>query len=161
MRIRRGHAANPRGSVRDEQRRDRLPGPAGLHRSVKQSSRTRQKSSSPEKRWIMCGQQLKRRNMKRFALAVVFGLVILGSAVSLVPQKNATGAGSAPIIVMNTTPIPVTGKVSVDALPAVQIAQNTTLGVSGNVPVVNPLDANGNNVPLLIRDADNGARQPF
>ena len=76
--------------------------------------------------------------MKRFAraLAVFFGIVVLGSFVLLVPQKNAAGAGSAPVTIVNT-PLPVTGDVSATVSGTVGIAGTPT--VNANVSLPNPL----------------------
>src|SRR5215472_4357485 len=90
--------------------------------------------------------------MKRFAraFAVTLGLVILASAVSLVPQKNATGAGAAPVTVVNTpnvnvantagNPVPVSGLVAV--------GNQRTLAGGGFVPV--PLDVSVTNGSLPV-----------
>jgi hypothetical protein len=101
--------------------------------------------------------------MKRFAraLAVTFGLVVLSSFVLLVPQKNASGTtGGAPVTVTNA-PLPVTGNVNAAVSGTVGLAPNTTVGITGNALVVNPLDAFSNPIPLISRDTDNAARQPF
>lgn len=52
--------------------------------------------------------------MKRFAraLVVALGIAVLASVVSLVPQKTATGAGGAPVIITSPLPLPVTGNVN-------------------------------------------------
>lgn len=77
--------------------------------------------------------------MKRFAraFAVTLGLVVLGSVISLVPQKNAAGAGGAPVTVVNT-PLPVTGNVNAAVTGAVGVnnfpAFPTTL-TGATVPV--------------------------
>ena len=75
------------------------------------------------------------------------GFGTLGFVMSLVPQKNATGAGAAPVNVVNTSanPVPVTGDVI----------------IGDNVPVGSPLDASGNPAPLASTDVDGPARQPF
>jgi hypothetical protein len=113
--------------------------------------------------------------MKRFAraFAVTLGLVILGSAVSLVPQRSASGTGSAPVTVMNTTPIPVTGNVTAAVSGTVGAQQNGNwnVGITGtpyvniaNTPTVNfaagsgltvsnPMDIQNNPTPLTILDA--------
>jgi hypothetical protein len=48
--------------------------------------------------------------MKRFArlLVVTVGFGALGFVMSLVPQKNATGAGGAPVDITSPLPLPVT-----------------------------------------------------
>lgn len=91
--------------------------------------------------------------MKRFgrALVVALGIAVLGSVVSLIPQKNATGAGSAPVSVVNTplpvnvsnaagNPVPVSGLVAV--------GNERTLAGGGFVPV--PLDVNVTNGTLPV-----------
>jgi hypothetical protein len=90
--------------------------------------------------------------VKRFAraFAVTLGLVILASAVSLVPQKNAVGEGSAPVTVVNTpnvnvantagNPVPVSGLVAV--------GNQRTLSGGGFVPV--PLDVDVTNGSLPV-----------
>jgi hypothetical protein len=53
--------------------------------------------------------------------------------------------------------------VGITGMPSVSIVGTPTvsLAAGGGVSVANSVDANGNPIPLLIRDADNGARQPF
>jgi hypothetical protein len=90
--------------------------------------------------------------MKRFvrALAVTLGLAVLGTVISIVPQKDAKGAGSAPVSVVNTpnvnvantaaNPVPVSGLVAV--------GNERTLTGGGFVPV--PLDVNVTNGTLPV-----------
>ena len=120
--------------------------------------------------------------MKRFAraLVVMLGLAVFGSVVSLVPQKPAAGAGSAPVNITSPIPLPVTGNVNatvngavgitgtpnvnvantpnvnIGSLPAVQLGSGSTVGITGPVQVGN--DAAN---PAVVRDVDNPARQPF
>ncbi len=65
--------------------------------------------------------------MKRFGrfAMVTLGLVGLGTLGLLAPQKNAKGAGAAPVLVTNTTesPLPVSGSVGI----------NNTVPVSGTI----------------------------
>ena len=78
--------------------------------------------------------------MKRFAklLLVTLGFGALGFVVSLVPQKNATGAGAAPVSVVNTSanPVPVTGTVAVSRLPSVTLGGSVTVGNTSANPVL-------------------------
>lgn len=75
--------------------------------------------------------------MKRFgrALAVALGIAVLASAVSLVPQKNATADGGAPVNIISPLPLPVTGTVGVNNFPATQNVSitNPSVPVSGTV----------------------------
>lgn len=71
-----------------------------------------------------------------------------------------------PNVNIANTPVPVSGNVNatisgtpsvnVNGMPAVNVAS-----ISGNVPVVNPLDGSGNPIPLVNRDADNPGRNAF
>jgi len=107
--------------------------------------------------------------MSRFARAVVaaLGVVVLASIVALVPQKNVSGAGGAPVVVQNTplpvsvtnTPVPVSvsGGVNVNNFPAVQSVSGTvTLNGTSSVQVANTT-AN----PVLNRNIDRPENQPF
>lgn len=104
--------------------------------------------------------------MRRFGtvLAVVFGIAVLSSFVALTPQNSATSPDGGPsVTIVNPLPLPVTGNVnasitnnSVNSVPI-----TGKVGINGNVTVVNPLDASGNATPVITRDADNAARQPF
>lgn len=79
--------------------------------------------------------------MKRFAraLAVLFGLVILGSIISLVPQKGATAANGAPVNITGPLPLPVTGAVNATVTGSVNVANTAAnpVPVSGAVAVGN------------------------
>ena len=82
-------------------------------------------------------------------LLVTLGFGAFGFAMSLVPQKTATGAGSAPVTIVNT-PLSVEGTVGVNNFPATQ-AVTGTVAVSNfpafQSPVAaeafNSFDANG------------------
>ncbi len=80
--------------------------------------------------------------MKRFAraLAITLGLVVLGSVILLVPQKNATGAAAAPVNVVSSIPLSVTGTVAATQSGnwSVGLAPNTTVGISGTPTVTLP-----------------------
>jgi hypothetical protein len=54
------------------------------------------------------------KTMKRLvrAFAVTLGLAVLGSAISLVPQKNASADGGAPVNVISPLPLPIAGNVN-------------------------------------------------
>lgn len=84
--------------------------------------------------------------MKRFArlLSVVFGLGLLGFALSLVPQKTATGAGGAPVMVINSS-VPV----------------GNPAGPSGPVPLVTQgaEDLNGFFAPNSVCNFQSGGFQ--
>jgi hypothetical protein len=69
--------------------------------------------------------------MKRFAraLAVTFGIAVLGLFVFLVPQTNAAADGGAPVNIMSPLPLPVTGNVGITGTPT----------VNANVTLPNPL----------------------
>jgi hypothetical protein len=109
--------------------------------------------------------------MKRFAklLLVTLGFGALGFVMSLVPQKNATGAGGAPVNIIGSVPLTVSGTVGVNNFPATQNVSITnpsvpvsgTVGITGNVPVANSLDAFGNVAPLASTDVDSATRRPF
>ena len=89
--------------------------------------------------------------MKPFGklLLVTLGFGVFGFAMSLVPQKTATGAGSAPVTVVNT-PLSIEGTVGVNNFPATQTVTGT-VAVSNfpafQSPVAaetfNSFDANG------------------
>ena len=118
--------------------------------------------------------------MKRFAhlWLVTLGFGSLGFVLSLVPPKNATGAGGAPVIVTNT-PLPVSGNVNAaqsgawtvgvnnfPAFPAaltgttVPVSGTVSASISGNVPIVNPVDNLNNPMPVTISTADDALRTP-
>ena len=71
------------------------------------------------------------------------------------PPENATGAGAAPVNIVNSIPLSVTGMVGVNNFPA------TLTGAS--VPVTGTVGLSGNSAaaPLLVRDVDNPARHPY
>lgn len=115
--------------------------------------------------------------LRQFARPFAVALVVLlfGSILTLVPQKSASGVGSAPVTVVNTTPIAVTGtltgtvsgtvgatqtgawnvgitgtpSVNVATLPAVQLQQAT-----GPLAVSNPTNQSNQAVPLSVSDGN-------
>lgn len=97
--------------------------------------------------------------MKRFArlLAVTLGFGVLGFTMSLLPQKNAGGAGSAPVTIAGPLPLPVT----VSGTVAAQQSGNWNVGVTGGPVAVQNALSNGTPAALLTQSADNPALQPF
>jgi hypothetical protein len=105
--------------------------------------------------------------MKRFAklLVVTLGFGALGFVISLVPQRNATGAGAAPVSIVSSIPLSVNGTLSA------QQSGNWNVGITGTptvslaagtgVNVRNPLDSLNNPIALVTRDTDQAARRPF
>jgi hypothetical protein len=85
--------------------------------------------------------------MKRFAklLVVTFGFRLLGLAMSLVSQKNATGAPGGPVTVLNTL-LPVHGRVNATVTGTVGIAGTPSVSVS-NFPAF-PTTLTGSTVPV-------------
>jgi hypothetical protein len=100
------------------------------------------------------------KTMKRFAemLLVTLGFGALGFVMSLVPQKNATGASAAPVNIVSSIPLSVSGTV------AAQQSGTWNVGISGtpsvNAAVSNPLGGTGP-TPLVIQDSENPARTAF
>lgn len=108
--------------------------------------------------------------MKRFARALVamLGMAVLGSFVLLVPQKNATAVGGAPVTIMSPLPLPVTGSVNaavtgtvsaqqnglwnvgLTGTPTVSLASGSTVGITGNVGVAN---TPANPVPVSVQQS--------
>jgi hypothetical protein len=92
---------------------------------------------------------MKIRNVARLC-AVLLLLVAVGFSVgcSSPSQAQSTNPSSSQVTVINTTaqPVPVAGNVGINGTPAVS--------VSGNVPVANPMDSNGNAIPLTILSAE-------
>ena len=99
--------------------------------------------------------------MKRVAraLAVLFGIVVLGSFVSLVPQTSASGAGGAPVNIMSPIPLPVKGNVSatVSGTVAAQQSGDWNVGLSGT-PTVQLANTT---TPLLVKSVDEPGRVPY
>lgn len=95
--------------------------------------------------------------MKRFArllvVTAVFGM--LGFAMSLVSQKNATGAGGAPVNITSPLPLPVTGSVNAN------ITNTSALPVSFNGTTQPVSFSNQSTAPLYTRDVDKPAHNPF
>ena len=86
------------------------------------------------------------------SLKVVFGIIVLGSLLSLIPQNHANAEGGAPINIMSPLPLPVTGNVTANIslpnpLPVSAVVSNAA-GASGAVP-------------LVIQDSENPARTAF
>jgi hypothetical protein len=95
--------------------------------------------------------------MKPFAklLLVTLGFGVLGFAMSLVPQKNATGAGAAPVTVVNTPSVNV-------ANTSLAVTGNVNAAVLGNVSVKNSLNPDTQDlIPLAIRDFEAPGAHPF
>lgn len=108
--------------------------------------------------------------MKRFvrALAVTLGLVVLGSIVSLVPQKNVTAQSGPAVTIASPLPLPVKGSVNVTGTvgaqqsgpwsvgltgtPTVSLASGGTVGITGNVGVAN---TPANPVPVSVQQSTN------
>lgn len=96
--------------------------------------------------------------MKRFtrALVVLLSLAVIGSVVSLVPQKNARGAGAAPVSITSPLPLPVMGSVNVANTAAnpvpvsgvVAVGNERTLVDGGFVPL--PLEVSITNSTLPV-----------
>jgi len=117
------------------------------------------------------------KTMKRFArlLLVTVGFGALGFVMSLVPQRNATGAGAAPVTIASPLPVPVTGSVNaaVTGTVAAQQSGSWNVGITGtptvnanvtfpsSIGVQNAKDLSSLPIPLLQQDTDNPARQPF
>lgn len=120
--------------------------------------------------------------MKHFVRLAILTLALglFAAVLSSLPSHPAAAGGdppSLPVKVTNT-PLPVQGSVnaavtgnvnativgtpSVNVLsaPPVNVTFPSSIGVSGNVSVVNPAN-NGSNVPLVTRDSDNSARNNF
>ena len=97
----------------------------------------------------------RRANVKQFGKILLFalGFGLLAAALSLIPSRPAAASGSAPVTVVNT-PLPV----DVNSLPAVQAQQSGAwnVGINGNVQIGNSPAS-----PVLVRNVENPARQPF
>lgn len=111
--------------------------------------------------------------MKRFSrtLITIFGLVVVGSVMSLIPQENAkVAAGSSTPVTVVNTPLPVhgtvaatqsgpwnvgiTGNPSVNiGTPTVHLSTGNSVGINGPVQVGNSATS-----PIFVRDLDNAAR---
>lgn len=90
--------------------------------------------------------------MKRFAklLVVTLGFGLLGFVMSLFPQRTAKGTVASQVDVVNT-PLPVTGAVSINGVPTVQV---------NNSPSRGP-DDEPEPTALLTREETNPAFEPF
>jgi hypothetical protein len=117
-------------------------------------------------------------NILRRIVVGIAGAVVVALALELVAPKAVHAVASALVTVSNTSsnPVPVTGGVAVTntvpvsgsvnatvtSLPAVQLSgtptvnvasmPNVTASIGGNVPVTNPLDGNGNPIPLVTQN---------
>jgi hypothetical protein len=95
--------------------------------------------------------------VRRFARAfgVTLGLGVLGSTVSLAPQKNASGAAGAPVVVVNTPSVNV-------ANTSLAVTGNVNAAVLGNVSVKNSVNPDTLGlIPLAIRDLEAPGVHPF
>lgn len=96
--------------------------------------------------------------MKRFAraLTVMLGLVVLGSIVSFVPQKNAAAYSGAPVNIISPLPLPVTGSVKAN------ITNSSVPVTVGNFPSF-PATLTGATVPVsgTLREDKDLVDQPF
>jgi len=109
-----------------------------------ESSRTEQETAiqkkGPDAR-KESGRKKRINEMKRFArmLFAGLGIVIAGSAISLLPQKAATAGSGAPVMVTNT-PLPVTQSgpwnVGITGTPSVNA------NITNQVPVTGTVNAN-------------------
>lgn len=101
--------------------------------------------------------------MRRFTrpLLAVLGVVLLGSIITLVPQKNASSAPApAPVIVTNT-PLPVSGNVNASQSGVWNVGINnlpSTQNVSFNGAAQPISFSNTATTPIFNRDVDNSAR---
>lgn len=94
--------------------------------------------------------------MKRFGkiLGLALGFGILAAVLAYIPSRPvAQAAGSAPVVVTNTTaqPVPVaqsgTWNVGITGTPTVGLANGSTVGINNTATT-----------PVLVRDVDNAAR---
>jgi hypothetical protein len=104
--------------------------------------------------------------MKRFAraLAVMLGIVVLGFVILLVPQKNATATGGAPVNIMSPLPLPVTGNVNaaVAGMVGEQQSGSWNVGVSNFPGTLTGATAPvSGNVNASVTFPPNPANEPF
>src|SRR5262245_38348797 len=85
-------------------------------------------------------------------------LMLLGSFALVKPQGPDPVGQTRPVKIVNlpTEPVPVTGTTTIGG--NINLAPGTTVGISGTPSVI---VANSASNPLLVRDLDNPARQPF
>ena len=98
--------------------------------------------------------------MKRFAklLLVTLGFGALGLVMSLVPEKNATGAAGAPVNVVSSIPLSVQGTVAAQQSGI----WNVNAAILGNVPVKNSVNPDTQVLlPLVTRDLEPPGLNPF
>ena len=113
-------------------------------------------------------------NMVRRIVVGLAGVVVIALVLELAAPNAVHAVANLLVTVTNTPNVNVvnTPSVNVASLPAVQFSgtpsvnANITNGsvpvtLSGNVPIANPVDNSNNPIPVFVRDADNGARQPF
>lgn len=100
--------------------------------------------------------------MKRFAraLVVVLGLAVIGSVVSLVPQRKAAAQSGPTVTIGSPLPLPVTGNVdaTVNGTVAAQQSGNWNIGLTGTptVSVGNfPSTLTGASVPISFKQSAN------
>src|SRR5262249_2368034 len=81
--------------------------------------------------------------MKRFAraLAVILGIVFLGSLVLVVPQKNVTAQSGPTVSIASPLPLPVKGNVGITGTPTVNV---------GNLPAIQNVSFNGAAQPVTF-----------
>lgn len=99
--------------------------------------------------------------MKRFAraLVVLLSLAVIGSVVSLVPQKNVTAQSGPTVTIASPLPLPVKGSVSatVSGTVAAQQSGEWNVGLSGT-PTVQLANTT---TPLLVKSLDEPGRAPY
>jgi hypothetical protein len=77
----------------------------------------------------------------------MLSLAVLGSVVSLVPQKNATANSGAPVNIASPLPLPVTGNVTAAVSGTVAAQQSGAWSVSVSNPASAPLPTVGTDDP--------------
>ena len=107
------------------------------------------------------------KNLSR-PMFLTLGLGLFALVLSFHPSNHAAAAPVGPSVTVLNTPLPVTGSVnaavsgtvnanitnaSLPVMGAVSITGTPSVGVIGNVPVVNPLDVLNNRVPMTISTA--------
>jgi hypothetical protein len=85
--------------------------------------------------------------------------LVLAAAAMLIP-KNAVASIAAQVFLVNhsvpaSNPLPVSGNVGINAMPPVQLAPGTTVGVTGGTFNF----SNTPSTPIFTRDINNGSRQ--
>jgi hypothetical protein len=98
--------------------------------------------------------------VRRFArlLLVTVGFGALGFAMSLVPQKSATGSGGAPVNIVGSVPLTVQGTVAAQQSGT----WNVNAAILGNVPVKNSVNPDTQALlPIVTRDLEAPGLNPF